>query len=62
MPWGGYPELLEWALNSVTSVLRKEVERETHTHTGEKGKVKIQAEISTTDLQVEEPGVKGTGM
>ena len=62
LPWGGYPELLEWALNSVTSVLRKEVERERHTHTGEKGKVKIQAEISTTDLQVEEPGVKGTGM
>lgn len=31
LPWGGYLELLEWALNSVTSVLRREVERDTHT-------------------------------
>lgn len=55
LPWGGYPELFERALNSVTSVLRREVERD-YTHRGEKGKVKIQAEISMTGPKVVESG------
>lgn len=64
LPWGGYPKLFEWALNSVTSVLRREVERD-YTHRGEKGKVKIQAEISMTGPKVAELGcyqeLKGQG-
>lgn len=55
LPWGVYPELSDWALNSVTSVLRREVERD-YTDRREKGNVKIQAEISMTGPQVEESG------
>ena len=44
---GDYPGLSEWALNPITSVLRREAERD-YTQRRGKGNVRIRAEISMT--------------